>query len=156
MWQITEPIPFVDMTGMKLSRLIYLSDATRPMNDRELGALVEHCRINNETQGITGMLLHSGGHFMQVLEGDAMSISSLYTRICSDPRHENAARLQFKEVSQRLFPAWGMQLVSTNQSLTLDRERIDKVLLRLRLSKGDNQAAEAVALLEEFRLQFAA
>ena len=143
----------VDITGMKLCRLMYISDATRSIGTRELTELVEHCRINNEKRGVSGLLLYSGMHFMQVLEGDPMQVGSLYDLICNDPRHTDARRLQFKVVDKRLFPEWGMQLASVMRQLTLDRERIDKTLLRLRMSQGEGDATEAIALMQEFRRQ---
>jgi hypothetical protein len=138
---------------MELSRLIYISDATCDFSSANLKKLVDRAKINNQRMGITGLLLFSGGHFMQLLEGDWLAISSLYTRISADPRHTNAQQLLHKESDHRLFPDWGMQLVDPDRLHALDRAKIEKTILLLRLKPLDAEAA-AMKLMEEFRRQF--
>jgi hypothetical protein len=147
--------PF-DAYDMDLNRLVYISDATRAMSSGEVRKLVELSKANNNQKGISGVLLYSGAHFMQVLEGDPKIVASLYTHICRDPRHTNHRQLTHKEAGYRLFPEWGMQLLTTDRALDLDRERIDKILLRLRISSDATAVTEAVALIQEFREQFLA
>jgi hypothetical protein len=137
---------------MNLHRLIYLSEATKSIGPSELRTLVGQSAANNESKGISGLLLYSGRYFLQVLEGDPLRVSSLYAHICRDPRHGNAKTLQCATTSQRLFPDWGMELVTSDQSTVLDQAGIDRTLLRLRLSQ-DGDASAALILLEAFRRQ---
>ncbi|HWE02455.1 MAG TPA: BLUF domain-containing protein [Tepidisphaeraceae bacterium] len=138
---------------MSLIRLMYISDAAVKIVDDELSALIAAASLNNETLGITGLLLYSGGHFLQVLEGEELRVNSLYSRIVLDPRHTQTRQIMLKRIESRVFPHWGMQLVNTNQSAKLDRDRIDTALVRIRLSQGDS-ASDALTLMNEFRAQF--
>lgn len=123
------------------------------MRSGELSKLVDSACANNQKMGITGLLLYSGGHFIQILEGDGLAISSLFAKISRDPRHKEVKRLFHKVANQRLFPDWGMQLVNNDEKRTLDWERVERALVRLRLSPG-NVESEAIALIQEFRQQF--
>lgn len=138
---------------MSLYRLVYISDSSRPMSPSEIGTLVKRCRLKNEARGISGLLLYGGSHFMQVLEGDSLRVSVLFDRISADPRHTNVQRLIFKPAQSRMFGGWGLCLVDTSRVQTLNRERIENVLIRLRLSNNGQDAAEAMALLREFQDQ---
>jgi hypothetical protein len=63
---------------------------------------------HNSKNGITGMLLYSGGNFLQVLEGEKAAVDETYARICLDPRHRNTMRLIEEPVSERHFSNWKM------------------------------------------------
>jgi len=140
---------------MGLCRIVYLSKATKPMSHRKLEALVERCSVRNHANGISGLLLHSGGNFIQVLEGDSIRVPSLYTKICRDPRHTGIRTLVRQAAASRLFPDWGMQLANTGQMKSVDHAAINKILLRLRLASDASAVAQsqAIALLQEFRRQ---
>ena len=125
---------------MDLSRIIYISDATGRMTEPALRQLIDHCRHNNEAAGISGLLLNSGGHFMQVLEGNPMRLAALYERISADPRHHGLQQLLNQPVTERMFPDWGMQLANADRALPLDRNRVDRLLLRLRLRNSPEEA----------------
>lgn len=144
------------ISAMKLCRLIYLSRAAGPISAAKLTELVRKSSESNHARGLTGLLLYSGGHFMQVLEGDEIQLTSLYAKITADPRHTELAKLQHADADERLFPDWGMQLVNTDASKSFDRDRLDKLFLRFRLSRQRNDADEALAILTEFRDQFRA
>ncbi len=141
---------------MSLTRLVYISDATKRLTHAELTTLVSHCEAKNAERGITGLLIYSAGHFLQVLEGERLSLNSLYTRICQDPRHRETCRLSFKDTDTRLFARWGMQLMNIEMQKNLDRAQIDKKLLQLRLNRSASGAEDALALLKEFRDQLMA
>ena len=53
----------------QLTQLIYVSKATRALDKEELTTLLGKIRPNNSRLGITGILLHDSGSFLQVLEG---------------------------------------------------------------------------------------
>ncbi len=142
-----------DKESMELCRIVYISDAVERMNEAELRKLVDRASSTNGACGVTGLLLSSGGHFIQVLEGHPMQVSSLYERIARDPRHSGVRQLMSQPDSDRLFPNWGMQLANAERARPLDRERVDKLLLRLRLRNGADDAGEALILLQEFRQQ---
>ena len=52
---------------MRIRQLIYVSDLVG--DTAQLGAILKSAMRHNQADGITGMLLYSGGNFLQVLEG---------------------------------------------------------------------------------------
>lgn len=123
------------------------------MGELQLRQLVDPFRESNAASGISGILLHSGGHFIQVLEGHPMRIASLFDRIARDPRHQDVHQLLSQPAEERLFPHWGIQLANIDRALPLDRARIDKLVLRLRLRNGTVDPYDVLTLLQEFRRQ---
>ena len=87
---------------------IYVSSAVEPMSNEDLKKLLHTCRINNERNRITGMLLYKRGHFMQVIEGDEESVSKLMKIIETDVRHKNIDILRSGYIQSRDFPNWSM------------------------------------------------
>jgi hypothetical protein len=88
-------------------QLIYLSDLA-PGQEAELPAILETAVRRNAQDGITGMLLYSGGNIMQVLEGEESAVRATYSRIGKDPRHRNLVLLSDDEISERSFANWSM------------------------------------------------
>jgi Sensors of blue-light using FAD len=93
---------------MGVYQLIYRSVATRLPGVEELARMIEQARINNYSQGVTGVLFYASGRFLQVLEGEAKQVKALYERICQDSRHTDVVKLHGAPVSQPLFPEWSM------------------------------------------------
>lgn len=92
---------------MAFTQLIYVSDLVNK-NEAELGPILESAVRHNREDGITGMLLYSGGNFLQVLEGTQEQVHATYKRICQDPRHRNTMVLTEEEVPERHFSNWSM------------------------------------------------
>lgn len=92
---------------MHLYQLIYVSDLVGK-DETQLASILESAVRHNTEDGITGMLLYSGGNFLQVLEGPHDAVRSTYQRICRDPRHRNASILLEQEIPERHFPSWRM------------------------------------------------
>ncbi|WP_419835757.1 BLUF domain-containing protein [Endozoicomonas atrinae] len=55
--------------------LVYVSSASRVMDEHELTALLEQSRDRNLRQNVTGMLIYCDGNFFQVLEGEEKVIA---------------------------------------------------------------------------------
>lgn len=88
--------------------LIYVSAANPLLSREELQGLLEMARIKNRRLGITGMLIHRGGNFIQYIEGDRDKVKSLYETICSDPRHSGPILIAEDEIEARQFGDWAM------------------------------------------------
>lgn len=97
-------------------RLLYISSATKPMNEDELLGLLQECRKSNSKEGITGMMLYCGDSFIQVLEGNADEVDSLFKVIKKDSRHTNVTVLERKQISERKFADWSMGFKSLSES----------------------------------------
>jgi hypothetical protein len=93
-------------------QLVYTSAATRRFDEAALATLLERARARNHALGITGMLLHHQGTFLQVLEGPEAAVEALYAKIGADPRHKNAMVLQRRTIEERDFGDWEMGFVA--------------------------------------------
>jgi hypothetical protein len=91
------------------TQLIYVSDLRdKNTGEGELVSIVESAVRHNTEDNITGMLLYSGGNFLQVLEGNKELVHKTYDRIHLDPRHKNIILLTEEEVEERHFMNWSM------------------------------------------------
>ncbi|MDP5104155.1 MAG: BLUF domain-containing protein [Erythrobacter sp.] len=73
-----------------------------------LAGILSAARRNNPQQGITGALICRHDVYLQLIEGPAEAIDSLYARILSDDRHTNVDLLLTEDMGERMFPAWAM------------------------------------------------
>ena len=99
---------------MALIHLIYASSATKPFSEKDLLALLEISRRNNEPAGITGLLLYHDGNFMQVLEGEEPVVTATHARISKDPRHYGLLTLLQEPIEKRAFGDWSMGFRNLN------------------------------------------
>lgn len=95
--------------------LIFFSTAKVAMTEDELTALGRECATNDLHVGITGMLLHKNGDFLQVIEGANSVIRDMYARILADPRHYNIRTIRDHSIDHRGFdgPAVGFKNLDT-------------------------------------------
>ena len=93
---------------MSLVSLLYVSSAVRVMAAAELQDLLLKSRRKNSALGVTGMLLHKDGNFMQVLEGEDARVRQVFDAICRDPRHTGLLVLRHAEAPARDFSDWSM------------------------------------------------
>ncbi|WP_420367271.1 BLUF domain-containing protein [Curtobacterium sp. L1-20] len=91
-----------------LQSLVYMSSASEPFDADELEAVLEHARTRNTADGLTGLLVHRAGRFMQLLEGPYDAVIATYSRIVEDPRHEEVRLLVEETIHTRRFPEWSM------------------------------------------------
>ena len=91
-----------------MRQLVYLSDATTDFTAVELKRLLDHARLSNRQDFVTGLLLMAGGQFLQALEGEPPAVESVFRRICADRRHRNLSILSDRTVSHREFGNWAM------------------------------------------------
>jgi len=94
-----------------LQCLLYMSTASREMAPDELDAMLQRARARNGSMGITGALLHYGGRFVQVLEGEATAVEQCFERISKDDRHGAVTRIHSGPVDLPSFPDWSMRYV---------------------------------------------
>jgi hypothetical protein len=104
-----------------LISLTYLSTATLPMDPDDLRVLLLATRERNHAAGLTGMLLHAGGHFIQTLEGPDEAVAATFARIQRDTRHRHVHVALREEIEAPAFPDWsmGFEEVSEEEAATL-------------------------------------
>ena len=91
-----------------LYSLVYVSSARNIFSKSELETLLLEVRTRNREQGITGILLHHAGNFIQLLEGPRTALMSTYARIKASTRHADILELVNEEVQEREFTEWSM------------------------------------------------
>ena len=92
-----------------MHHLVYTSTANFPLTKEELDRLLPQWREKNARLGVTGMLLYSEGDIMQVLEGDAEALHTLFAAIAADVRHRGVTKLADGPVEGRVFADWSMR-----------------------------------------------
>lgn len=91
-----------------MQRVIYASRATTRMSSTALMLMLAACRVRNEADGLTGLLLYSDESFLQVLEGDPEVVEATWERIQRDSRHHELRLLAQEPIRSRSFPDWSM------------------------------------------------
>jgi hypothetical protein len=93
------------------SQLVYVSLATKPFSQVDLTKLLVNARTRNTTVGVSGVLLHQAGSFLQVLEGEPDAVEAIYARVAKDPRHRSVLMLLRQSVVERNFNDWSMGFI---------------------------------------------
>jgi len=88
--------------------LIYVSAATRRLDEAQLSDILTVSRASNAEREVTGLLLYKDGRFMQMLEGEERTVRELLDTITRDPRHYSVATLLEGALEARMFPDWPM------------------------------------------------
>ena len=68
-------------------RLIYKSRCTGAVDWNLVNQIIESSEAHNQDDRVTGVLLATKSHFLQVIEGGFEEINNLFLRIARDPRH---------------------------------------------------------------------
>lgn len=89
-------------------RVLYLSHATQVISDEQLQDTLKSSRRDNPLLGITGVLFHGGGLFMQILEGPEQVVLRLYVKIMDDRRHSECRLVHISPANERMFQKWSM------------------------------------------------
>ena len=104
-----------------MMQVLYVSGASRPMDEQDLDAILTISRFNNERDGITGMLLWADGAFIQVLEGEDDKVRETMRRISLDPRHRHVIPLVEQQAATRAFRDWSMGFKRLNMKRGADK-----------------------------------
>lgn len=127
-----------------LQCLLYMSHATQTMSRDDIDQLLERARARNGELGVTGALLHYGGRFLQVLEGETDAVERCFRRIQADPRHARVTRLHGEPIAAPRFVQWSMRYISA--SGTPDRA-VEAFLDQLERQSTPDRVRQAIELL---------
>ena len=91
-------------------QLIYTSREKQAFDPLDLKSLLLHARIRNHEVGVTGILIYHSGMFLQVLEGEAAAVESIFSRVEKDARHHDIRVLGRNATAgkRRMFGDWSM------------------------------------------------
>ena len=101
---------------MKLTSITYTSLARLDLQTSDLEAIHRTALEQNALDGVTGLLVFNGTHFLQIIEGSEEAIEDLVDRLRKDPRHNGFEIRDRRKVDTRSFPDWSMELVRVNAS----------------------------------------
>jgi hypothetical protein len=131
--------------------LIYISRSLlEGQIERGLSSIQAASARNNADVSVTGLLLYSGGHFLQILEGREAVIERLYQKISSDLRHTDVTRLICQRIECRQFENWQMGLLNLDRESAIDRQRFEDLATVCRRSPRSHMIG---LLYREFRDQ---
>lgn len=114
-----------------LKRVSYISRFAQPLDGRRLQELGEAAERKNESLGVTGVLMTSGGIFYQVLEGPAEIVDELMATIHGDERHTDILVLRTETPEHRSFPDWSMRMVNLDAASHLRLLPLKALILAL-------------------------
>lgn len=143
--------------------IVYISMETRRLTRADILEILRVSRMKNTVHGITGVLLHHDGLFLQVLEGDAARLEELLGVLRHDRRHREVRVLLDEAITERHFPDWSMGVVDLADLPPDDRwlcrnldqplpelqseqlaDRIRRLVASFQAMVRDNPAADAV------------
>jgi hypothetical protein len=97
-----------------IRRLAYVSRPRPGLPLVEIPRIVARCRVRNELDGITGVLLFTGLEFAHLIEGSPNNVTDVWARIRADDRHCDIVALLDEQSPSRHFADWRMGFPSAN------------------------------------------
>jgi hypothetical protein len=89
-------------------RLIYKSKSNNVITWDQVKEIMHSSEVQNSELGVSGVLLATSSHYLQVLEGPYETANEIFMRIVKDPRHTDIRLVSFNTIDARIFEAWGM------------------------------------------------
>jgi len=146
-------IDIVSFSLKNMYQIIYKSDCIIPKEflENEIKKILDASALNNNKDGITGLLLLVQYRFLQILEGDETAIEKCMNHIKEDSRHTNVQIILNREVGKRAFPDWSMKFYRLNGNESLQKLGIEPLHdLAISQWKDDFKDNLAILLLESF------
>ena len=106
-----------------MHRLTYKSRCRTEIYWSLVKSIIRASEERNQRDGITGILIATKTHFLQVLEGEYEPLNALFMRIARDTSHERIQLIGFTKVEERLFSRWAMHgigVFSLDEALTTE------------------------------------
>ena len=88
--------------------IAYVSAASWSLLDEQIDHIVARARRRNALNGITGVLLHCDGNFMQYMEGEEDAVVETFSRIRASDSHYQINELMNQPILEREFGDWTM------------------------------------------------
>lgn len=89
-------------------RLVYKSRSKTEVDWDMVNSILESSQKGNTQIGISGVLLATKTHFLQILEGSFEEVNQLYSAIVRDKRHDEIQLISFSCIENRIFESWAM------------------------------------------------
>jgi hypothetical protein len=131
---------------MQFKSVTYTSLAALDLDDEHLRAIHEEAHSLNGIDGISGLLLFNGTHFLQWIEGSPEAVDDLVERLRRDPRHSGFEIRDERMADKRVFGGWSMKLVRVRSSFHLAHEDI---VPQLPVALPDHVRERILAMVEK-------
>ncbi len=143
------------MSESELYHVLYVSNAVGRLSDEDLQQIAQTSHENNVRNGVTGVLLHRDGTFLQLLEGPLEAIDETLCRIRRDPRHTDF-RILFRGLCKnRNFLTSNMGVLSADSVPEENQAVLDEILDKLAASEAAPGCGTVDYVLTEIINQFA-
>lgn len=83
--------------------ICYISTIKAHTSNEDIDLLSENILQKNKHNNITGVLIVQNGHFFQIMEGEAIIVEDIYSKIRQDDRHIGIIKLLDKKIDYRMF-----------------------------------------------------
>ena len=108
-------------------RLIYKSRSINPIEWETIESILHSSEKDNTEHEISGLLLSTNTHFLQILEGRYEDINETFMKIVKDERHTDVKLISFEVIDARLFQGWGMRGIGVfNFNTDIEKMLMDK------------------------------
>ena len=95
----------------QLRQVAYVSRVSPMMSPAAERQLMGVANRNNRRSGLTGVLVTSGAHYLQVLEGPCAALDTLLPKVSADHRHYAIRVLFDRPITFRAYSNWSMGYV---------------------------------------------
>ena len=113
---------------MGLKSLTYTSLARLDLTERDLTDIHRSAMTLNALEGITGLLIFNGTHFLQIVEGAPDAVEGLLERLRDDRRHDAIEVRDEQLIEERSFEGWSMELVRVSSRYFEARDTVAQKL----------------------------
>lgn len=130
---------------------LYVSFSNVPITPVFIKGLLAKASVNNQRDGITGVLLVNSNMFMQLIEGEKEAVEKKFNTIKSDKRHQEITLLYEHDSPVRFFGEWSMAFSNINQC---DANFIKKIMPYFDQKEKIKSPLELIQFLKGFSESF--
>ena len=89
-----------------LRRLAWSSLPSPTFSAARMGEIAAPARSSNKCNNVSGVLLYTGVHFVEILEGEERVLDEMWSRLQRDDRHVSLVRIGDEPCNERRFAEW--------------------------------------------------
>ena len=94
-----------------LTRLVSISEIAASTTEIDVHVLASVTGLHHRRMDVTGLLIRTGSHFVQIAEGRAEALAIVMRRIEAEPHHRAMRILSNAPIAKRRFDRWATAVV---------------------------------------------
>lgn len=94
-----------------LTRLVSISEIAPSTTEIDVHVLASVTGLHHRRMDVTGLLIRTGAHFVQIAEGRAEALAIVMRRIEAEPHHRAMRILSNAPITRRRFDRWATTVV---------------------------------------------